>query len=82
MALTKLTANLVRAALVLGARMTAVTDAQKLRERARHMRELARTVTDEQALQAALALAIEYERQAEIMAADSAATVLDADAAN
>jgi hypothetical protein len=44
-----------------------VTDTEKFRERARHMRELARTITDVQARQAALNLAIEYERQAETM---------------
>ena len=55
-----------------------MTDAQNLRDRARHMRELAKTITDERARQAALTFAIEYERQAEIMTDDSAATIPDA----
>jgi len=49
-----------------------VTDPQNLRERARHMRELARVINDERARQAALTLAMEYERQAETVADDSA----------
>ena len=51
-----------------------MTDPQNLRERARHMRELARAINDERARQAALTLAMEYERQAETVADDSAAT--------
>jgi hypothetical protein len=43
------------------------------------MRELAKSITDERALQAAVALAIEYERQVETMADHRAAT-LEADA--
>jgi len=51
-----------------------VTDPQNLRERARHMRELARVINDERARQAALTLAIEYERQAQTVADAGAAT--------
>ena len=55
-----------------------MTDARNLGERARHLRTLATSITDVRALQAALALAIEYERQAETMADHRAAT-LEAD---
>lgn len=56
-----------------------MTDTQNLRERARHMREVATMITDERARQAALTLAIEYERQDETMTDHSAATFLDAE---
>jgi hypothetical protein len=59
-----------------------MTDAQDLRERARHMRELAKSITDERALQAALTLAMEYEQQVETMTDHRAATVRDADTAS
>jgi len=55
-----------------------VTEPQNLRERARHMRELAKVIDDERARQAALTLAMEYERQAETVADDSAATIPEA----
>ena len=41
------------------------------------MRELAKTIADERARQAALILAIEYERQIETMTQRSAATILE-----
>ena len=51
-----------------------MTDTRNLQERARHMRELARVINDERARQAALTLAMEYERQAETVADNSAVT--------